>query len=158
MRCEVLAIGTELLLGQIVDTNSAWIGEQLAASGVDSFEHRVIGDNQTRIVAARRKLFQTLDELLGAHVAFFCVQNRVVQVFFTREVTENNGFAHARGGGDVLCLRTAKSIACKHLDGDINQLPAAVFAVHARGGRSLLRFGRRGFFSGSGSGGGGLHK
>ena len=28
MRCEVVAIGTELLLGQIVDTNSAWIGEQ----------------------------------------------------------------------------------------------------------------------------------
>ena len=47
MRCEVLAVGTELLLGQIVDTNSAWIGEQLAASGIDSYEHRVIGDNQT---------------------------------------------------------------------------------------------------------------
>src|SRR5882724_10726448 len=29
MRCEVLAIGTELLLGQIVDSNSAWIGEAL---------------------------------------------------------------------------------------------------------------------------------
>ena len=56
MRCEVLAIGTELLLGQIVDTNSAWIGEQLAASGIDSYEHRVIGDNQTRIVDALRDL------------------------------------------------------------------------------------------------------
>ncbi len=33
MRCDVLAIGTELLLGQIVDTNSSWIGEQLAAVG-----------------------------------------------------------------------------------------------------------------------------
>ena len=33
MRCEILAIGTELLLGQIVDTNSAWIGEQFAAVG-----------------------------------------------------------------------------------------------------------------------------
>ena len=30
MRCEVIAIGSELLLGQIVDTNSSWIGEQLA--------------------------------------------------------------------------------------------------------------------------------
>ena len=54
MRCDVLAIGTELLLGQIVDTNSAWIGEQLAASGIDSYEHRAIGDNQARIVAALR--------------------------------------------------------------------------------------------------------
>ena len=64
MRCEVLAIGTELLLGQIVDTNSAWIGEQLAASGIDSFEHRVIGDNQARIVAALRDLLARADAVL----------------------------------------------------------------------------------------------
>ena len=64
MRCEVLAIGTELLLGQIVDTNSAWIGEQLAASGVDSFEHRVIGDNQDRIVAALTDLLSRSDAVI----------------------------------------------------------------------------------------------
>jgi nicotinamide-nucleotide amidase len=64
MRCEVLAIGTELLLGQIVDTNSAWIGEQLAASGIDSFEHRAIGDNQTRIVEALRDQLERSDAVL----------------------------------------------------------------------------------------------
>jgi len=64
MRCEVLAIGTELLLGQIVDSNSAWIGEQLAASGIDSYEHRVIGDNQTRIVDALRDLLGRSDAVL----------------------------------------------------------------------------------------------
>jgi nicotinamide-nucleotide amidase len=64
MRCEVLAIGTELLLGQIVDTNSAWIGEQLAASGIDSYEHRVVGDNQTRIVEALRDLLSRADAVL----------------------------------------------------------------------------------------------
>ena len=64
MRCEVLAIGTELLLGQIVDTNSAWIGEQLAASGIDSYEHRVVGDNQTRIVDALRDLLTRADAVL----------------------------------------------------------------------------------------------
>ena len=35
MRCEVVAIGTELLLGQIVDTNSSWIGEQLDLICID---------------------------------------------------------------------------------------------------------------------------
>jgi competence/damage-inducible protein CinA-like protein len=64
MRCEVLAVGTELLLGQIVDTNSAWIGEQLAASGIDSYEHRVIGDNQARIVAALCDLLSRADAVL----------------------------------------------------------------------------------------------
>jgi nicotinamide-nucleotide amidase len=64
MRCEILAIGTELLLGQIVDTNSAWIGEQFAASGIDSFEHRAIGDNQARIVAALRDQLERSDAVL----------------------------------------------------------------------------------------------
>jgi nicotinamide-nucleotide amidase len=64
MRCEVLAVGTELLLGQIVDTNSAWIGEQLAASGIDSFEHRVVGDNQPRLVAALRDLLERSDAVI----------------------------------------------------------------------------------------------
>ena len=64
MRCEVLAIGTELLLGQIIDSNSAWIGEQLAEHGIDSFEHRVVGDNQGRIVAAIRDMLSRSDALV----------------------------------------------------------------------------------------------
>jgi nicotinamide-nucleotide amidase len=52
LRCEVVAVGTELLLGQIVDTNSAWIGEQLAASGIDCLYEAKVGDNHARIVAA----------------------------------------------------------------------------------------------------------
>lgn len=50
MRCEVVAVGTELLLGQIVDTNSSWIGEQLALAGIDSFFQTKVGDNLGRIV------------------------------------------------------------------------------------------------------------
>jgi nicotinamide-nucleotide amidase len=52
MRCEVVAIGTELRLGQIVDTNSSWIGERLALSGIDSLLQTKVGDNVGRIVAA----------------------------------------------------------------------------------------------------------
>ena len=50
MRCEVIAIGTELLLGQIVDTNSSWIGEQLALTGIDCHYQAKVGDNVERIV------------------------------------------------------------------------------------------------------------
>ena len=52
MRCEVVAIGTELLLGQIVDTNSSWMGEHLAAAGIDSHFQTKVGDNLARIVSA----------------------------------------------------------------------------------------------------------
>ena len=54
MRVEVVAVGTELLLGQIADTNGRWLGEQLAAAGVDSYFHQVVGDNRARIVTALR--------------------------------------------------------------------------------------------------------
>ena len=54
MRCEVVAVGTELLLGQIVDSNSAWIGEQLALAGIDSHFQTKVGDNLARIVACIR--------------------------------------------------------------------------------------------------------
>ncbi|HLM18676.1 MAG TPA: competence/damage-inducible protein A [Acidimicrobiia bacterium] len=64
MRVDVLAIGTELLLGQIVDTNSSWIGEQLAAAGVDTCEHRKVGDNLDRMVQCLRELLERADAVI----------------------------------------------------------------------------------------------
>ncbi|MFV1990738.1 MAG: competence/damage-inducible protein A [Acidimicrobiales bacterium] len=49
MRCEVIAVGSELLLGQVIDTNSSWIGEQLAAHGINSHFQTKVGDNPERI-------------------------------------------------------------------------------------------------------------
>lgn len=49
MNVEVIAVGTELLLGQIVDTNSSWIGEQLALAGLDSHFQTKVGDNPERM-------------------------------------------------------------------------------------------------------------
>ncbi len=49
MRCNVVAIGTELLLGQINDTNSSWLGEQLAAAGIESHLQLKVGDNLIRM-------------------------------------------------------------------------------------------------------------
>jgi len=54
MRCEIIAIGTELLLGQIVDTNSSWLGQELALAGIDSIHQSKVGDNLERIVGSIR--------------------------------------------------------------------------------------------------------
>ena len=54
MRCEIIAIGTELLLGQIVDTNSSWLGQELALAGIDSVHQSKVGDNLERIVDSIR--------------------------------------------------------------------------------------------------------
>ena len=46
---EIVAIGSELLLGQIVDTNSAWMAQRLTALGVNLFHTSVVGDNPGRM-------------------------------------------------------------------------------------------------------------
>jgi nicotinamide-nucleotide amidase len=64
MRCDVVAVGTELLLGQIVDTNSAWIGERLAANGIASLTQVKVGDNVRRIEAVLRRLLVDADAVI----------------------------------------------------------------------------------------------
>src|SRR5918994_1991413 len=64
MRCEIVAVGTELLLGQIVDTNSAWLGEQLALAGIDRTHGQVVGDNFERIVGALRLALDRSDAVI----------------------------------------------------------------------------------------------
>ncbi len=64
MLCEVVAVGTELLLGQIVDTNSAWLGEQLALAGIDCHRHTAVGDNRERMLAAFREALDRADAVI----------------------------------------------------------------------------------------------
>ena len=64
MRCNVVAVGTELLLGQIVDTNSAHIGERLASVGIESRLQLKVGDNLDRIVSAFRVALEDADALV----------------------------------------------------------------------------------------------
>jgi nicotinamide-nucleotide amidase len=64
MRIEIVAVGTELLLGQITDTNSQWLGEHLAAGGVTSHFHQAVGDNHERIVLAFRTALARSDGVI----------------------------------------------------------------------------------------------
>ena len=64
MRCSVVAVGTELLLGQIVDTNSSWIGERLAAHGISSLLQVKVGDNHQRIVDVVRAALVEADAVI----------------------------------------------------------------------------------------------
>lgn len=52
MNAEIIAIGSELLLGETIDTNSAYLARQLAGIGVNLFRKSVVGDNEERIAAA----------------------------------------------------------------------------------------------------------
>lgn len=64
MKTEIVAVGTELLLGQIVDTNSSWMGEQLALAGIDSHYQTKVGDNFDRIDASLRLALDRSDAVI----------------------------------------------------------------------------------------------
>ncbi len=64
MRCEVIAVGSELLLGQIVDTNSSWMGQRLALAGIDSHYQTKVGDNLERIKGALRIALSRSDAVI----------------------------------------------------------------------------------------------
>src|SRR5215212_6727825 len=51
MSAEIVAVGTEILLGSLVDTNTAWLSRRLAALGVAVYRHTTVGDNKGRLVA-----------------------------------------------------------------------------------------------------------
>src|ERR1700722_10132741 len=64
LNAEIVAIGTELLLGQNVDTNSAWLARELAGLGVDLFGVQAVGDNEKRREAAIRGALERSDFVL----------------------------------------------------------------------------------------------
>jgi nicotinamide-nucleotide amidase len=64
MRAETISIGTELLLGEITDTNAVWIAERLAEVGVDLYFRTTVGDNVGRIVDAIRHALTRADVII----------------------------------------------------------------------------------------------
>ena len=65
MKAEIIAIGTEILLGEIIDTNSAYIAQRLPELGIDLFYKSVVGDNMGRIV-------ETFERAWGRSDVIFC--------------------------------------------------------------------------------------
>jgi nicotinamide-nucleotide amidase len=58
---EILTIGTEILLGDLLDTNSTWLSSRLAALGVSIYRHTTVGDNKHRITAALQEAASRAD-------------------------------------------------------------------------------------------------
>jgi nicotinamide-nucleotide amidase len=111
---EIVTIGTEMLLGDLVDTNTAWISQRLAELGVAIYRHTTVGDNPERIVEALREassrstlvittggLGPTSDDLTNACLATLTgremqeypeARQHVDEMFerFGRKPTENN--------------------------------------------------------------------
>ncbi|MFL5626044.1 MAG: molybdopterin-binding protein, partial [Ktedonobacteraceae bacterium] len=64
MRAEILSCGTELLLGQITDTNATYLAQSLSALGIDLYFVSQVGDNQGRVVDTLRRAWERSDLII----------------------------------------------------------------------------------------------
>lgn len=64
MKAEIIAIGTELLIGDVVNTNATWLSKELAALGIDVYYHVTVGDNPGRIQEIIAQAIERSDVLI----------------------------------------------------------------------------------------------
>ncbi|MDQ3829183.1 MAG: molybdopterin-binding protein [Candidatus Tectomicrobia bacterium] len=65
MSAEIVAVGTEIVLGDLVDTNTAWLSRRLAALGVSVYRHTTVGDDKRGLVAALSEAAARADLVLS---------------------------------------------------------------------------------------------
>ena len=61
MKAEIIAVGTEILVGDIVNTNAQFLSQRLFALGIDMYYQTVAGDNPSRLTEAIRLAFSRAD-------------------------------------------------------------------------------------------------
>ena len=64
VRASIITIGDELLIGQIIDTNSAWIAQRLNDLGIDTIKRTAVGDNKDAIIKALDAAIEEADIIL----------------------------------------------------------------------------------------------
>ena len=64
MKAELISIGTELLLGDIVNTNAQFLAKELAILGIDVYHQCVIGDNEERVLKSFKEAFERCDIII----------------------------------------------------------------------------------------------
>lgn len=142
MKAEIIAVGTEILLGQIVNTNATTLSEELADLGIDVYYHTAVGDNHDRIIGSLEQaqkrsdlivlcggLGPTEDDLTKQTVADFLGEQLIydqkalakVESFFEvskRKMTENNRQqAHIIEHGQPIYNPVGLACGCLYQDG-----------------------------------------
>ena len=87
---EILSIGTELLLGNIVNTNARWIAEQLSSLGLNHFRQTTIGDNSERlsklIIEISKRSNSVPIERISTPLLFSLLERWFKFIFIKREI------------------------------------------------------------------------
>jgi nicotinamide-nucleotide amidase len=92
MRAEIIAIGTELLIGHTVNTNATYISEELNASGISTYYHTVVGDNEGRIIDCLKLAASRSDLVIctgGLGPTDDDISNETLAKFLGKEIKSN---------------------------------------------------------------------
>ena len=92
MTAEILSVGTELLLGDIINTNAAYIAKELATMGIDLYHQTVVGDNPERLKKALHDAFDRADLVIttgGLGPTFDDVTKETVAAYFGAKMVRN---------------------------------------------------------------------
>ena len=94
---EILCIGTEILMGDIVNTNAAYIAKELAGLGINVYHQSVVGDNPQRLREALELAFSRADIVIttgGLGPTYDDLSKETIAAFFGRELVMDQESLH----------------------------------------------------------------
>ena len=132
MKAEIITIGDEILIGQIVDTNSAWMGQQLNLLGIEVYQVTSVHDNRDHILKAISEAEQNADLVLitgGLGPTKDDITKKCLCEYFDTElVYHSEVFEH------VQSLLSSRNVVINQLNRDQALLPESCTILHNSAG------------------------
>ncbi|HAQ19629.1 MAG TPA: competence/damage-inducible protein A [Prolixibacteraceae bacterium] len=132
MKAELITIGDEILIGQIVDTNSAWMGQQLNLLGIEVYQVTTVHDNHNHILKALAEAEQNADMVLitgGLGPTKDDITKKCLCEYFETELVLHPGVLE-----HVQSLLSSRNVAINELNRDQALLPASCTILHNSAG------------------------
>ncbi len=172
MKAEIIAIGSELLLGQLVDTNSSFIAKRLAEHGIELIRTSTVGDDLSRIEEVLREAIQrssivittgglgpTEDDLTREGVAKAFQRSLIFQPHLMKQIEaiiKSRGFRMAENNRKQAYIPegaisienpkgTAPGFIMEYLKGSIISIPGVPFEMEYLMGNSVIPYLRKRF-------------
>ncbi len=132
MKAEIITIGDEILIGQIVDTNSAWMGQQLNMLGIEVYQVTSVHDDHDHIMKAISEAEQNVDLVLitgGLGPTKDDITKKCLCEYFETELV-----FHPEVLEHVKLLLSSRNVAINQLNRDQALLPANCIVLHNSAG------------------------
>ena len=132
MKTEIITIGDEILIGQIVDTNSAWMGQQLNLHGIELYQVTSVHDDHDHIIKALANAEKEVDLVLITGglgpTKDDITKNSLCEYFGTELIYHPEVFEH------VQTLLSSRNVTINQLNREQALLPASCTVLHNSAG------------------------